>query len=133
MAERPKLFTIDAEMQHSCALLEQELSAWPEVTAKSMFGMTGFYHGKNIFAAIPRTKAADSPRSLLIKLSGVKDKRLKYAVGPDSAWVAFELESVNDIPEALRWLGEAYKQNSPAPKVGDPEDGKAKEKIRSES
>ncbi len=107
MAERPKLFTIDAEMQRWCALLEQELFAWPEVTAKPMFGMTGFYHGKDIFAAIPRTKAADSPRSLLIKLSGVTDKRLKQAAGPGSAWVAFELESMNDITEALRWLEQA--------------------------
>jgi TfoX/Sxy family transcriptional regulator of competence genes len=114
MAERPKLFTIDAEMQRWCALVEQELFAWPEVTAKPMFGMTGFYHGKNIFAAIPRTKAAHSARSLLIKLSGVKDKRLKLAAGPDSAWVAFELESLNDIPEALKWLEQAYQQKSPA-------------------
>jgi hypothetical protein len=112
MAERPKLFTIDAEMQRWCALLEQELFAWPEVTAKPMFGMTGVYRGKNIFAAIPRTKAAESARSVLIKLSGVKDKRLRSASGPDSAWVAFELESLNDIPDALKWLEQAYQRNT---------------------
>ena len=112
MAERPKLFTTDAEMQRWCALLEQELFAWPEVNAKPMFGMRGFYHGKNIFAAIPRTRAPASARSLLIKLPGVKDSRLKSASGPDSAWVAFELESLNDIPEALRWLEQAYQRNT---------------------
>lgn len=108
MAERPKLFTIDAEMQRWCAVLEQELFAWPDVTAKPMFGMTGFYHGKKIFAAIPKTKAPESARSVLIKLPGVKDRRLRSASGPDSAWVAFELESLNDIPEALKWLEQAY-------------------------
>ena len=116
MAERPKLFTIDAEMQRWCALLEQELSAWPDVSAKPMFGMRGFYHGKNIFAAIPRTKAAGSARSLLIKLSDVTDKRLKRGSGPDGAWVTFELESSNDIPEALRWLEQAYETNERQPK-----------------
>ena len=112
MAERPKLFTVDAEMKRWCADLEQELFAWPEVSAKPMFGMTGFYHRKNIFAAIPRTKAPESARSLWIKLPGVKDRRLKSGTGPDSAWVAFELESLNDIPEALRWLEQAYQRNT---------------------
>jgi hypothetical protein len=112
VAERPKLFAIDAEMQRWCALLEQELLAWPEVSAKPMFGMIGFYCGKNIFATIPRTKAAESPRSILIKLPAVKHRRLKSASGPDSAWAAFELESLNDIPEALRWLEQAYQRNS---------------------
>jgi hypothetical protein len=112
MAERPKLFTIDAEMQRWCAMLEQELFAWPEVSAKPMFGMLGFYHGKSIFAAIPRTKAAESARSLLIKLPGVKDKRLRSASGRDSSWAAFELASVNDVTEALTWLERAYQQNT---------------------
>ena len=112
MAERPKLFTIDAEMQRWCAMLEQELLAWPEVSAKPMFGMIGFYHGKSIFATIPRTKAAESARSLLIKLPGVKDKRFRSASGRDSSWAAFELASVNDVTEALTWLERAYQQNT---------------------
>ena len=108
MAERPKLFKIDAEMQRWCALLEEEVLAWPDVTAKPLFGMRGFYHGKRIFAAIPRTKAAGSARSVLIKLPGVSDKRLKSSSGPGNNWVAFELESDADISEALQWLERAY-------------------------
>ena len=110
MAERPKLVKIDAEMQRWCALLGQEVSAWPDVSAKPMFGMTGFYHDQSIFAAIPRTKAAGTARSLLIKLPGVSDIRLKPATGPGSGWVAFELESSNDINEALLWLERAYER-----------------------
>lgn len=113
MAERPKLFKIDDEMQRWCALLGEEVSTWPNVSAKPMFGMSGFYHGKNIFAAIPRTRAPRSPRSLLVKLPDVSDKRLKGASGPGSGWVTFELGSANDINEALVWLERAYEKNSP--------------------
>lgn len=113
MAERPRLFKIDAEMQRLCALLEQELLAWPDVNVKPMFGMIGFYHGKNIFAAIPRTRAAGSAKSLLIKLPAVRGKRLKPASGKDSSWITYELESENDISDALSWLERAYETNSP--------------------
>ena len=112
MAERPRLLKIDTEMQRWCALLEQELLAWPEVSTKPLFGMIGFYHGKSIFAAIPRTRAAESGRSLLIKLPGLNAKRLKPASGPGSGWVTFELESANDITEALTWLERAYETNA---------------------
>ncbi len=112
MAERPRLFKIDAEMQRWCALLEQELLAWPEVSAKPMFGMIGFYHGKSIFAAIPRTRAAETARSLLIKVPDLNDKRLKRASGPGSGWASYELESENDITHALTWLERAYETNS---------------------
>ena len=110
MAERPKLFKIDTEMQRWCALLGEEVLAWPDVTAKPMFGMTGYYHGQRIFAAIPRTRAAVTARSVLIKLSGVSDKRLKQSSGPGNSWVAFELESAADINEALQWLERAYEE-----------------------
>lgn len=113
MAERPRLFKIDADMQRWCALLEQELLAWPDVSVKPMFGMIGFYHGKNIFAAIPRTRAAETPRSLLIKLPALNGKRLKPSSGKESGWVTYELESANDIADALTWLERAYETNSP--------------------
>jgi len=77
-----------------------------------MFGMIGFYHGKNIFAAIPRTRAAETARSLLIKLPGLDDRRLKRTTGPGSGWVTYELESANDITDALTWLERAYETNS---------------------
>ena len=112
MPERPRLFKIDTEMQRWCALLEQELLVWPDVSAKPLFGMIGYYRGKSIFAAIPRTRAAATARSVLIKLPGVNDKRLKRASGPGSGWVAYELESAQSITEALTWLKRAYDMNS---------------------
>jgi hypothetical protein len=112
MPERPRLFRIDDEMQRWCALLGEEVLAWPGVVTRPMFGMIGFYHGERIFAAIPRTRAAETARSLLIKLPGVNDSRLKLTTGPGSGWVTFELESENDINQALIWLERAYETNS---------------------
>ena len=111
MAERPKLFKIDDEMQRWCELLRQEVLEWPDVSTKPLFGMIGFYHGESIFAAIPRTRAAVSARSLLIKLSGVSDKRLTPVSVSGSGWVGFELESASDINEALLWLERAYENS----------------------
>jgi hypothetical protein len=112
MAERPKLFKIDTEMQRWCELLRQEVLEWPDVSTKPMFGLTGFYHGQSIFAAIPRTRAVGSARSLLIKLSGISDKRLTPLSVSGSSWVRFELESASNINEALLWLERAYEENS---------------------
>ncbi|HEU4506775.1 MAG TPA: hypothetical protein VFR78_00960 [Pyrinomonadaceae bacterium] len=112
MAERPRLLKIDTEMQRWCALLEQELLTWPDVDTKPMFGMIGFYHGKSIFSAIPRTRAPETARSILIKLPGLNEKRLRPASGPGSGWATFELESANDITEALTWLERAYESNA---------------------
>ncbi len=106
----PKLWKIDTEMQRWCGLLEAEVATWPQVTSKPMFGMISLYRGKNIFAAVPRTRAARTARSVLIKLPGVTDKRLKRSSGPGAGWITFELDSESDIAEALQWLKQAYEK-----------------------
>lgn len=73
-----------------------------------MFGMLALYRADRIFAALPRTRAAESASSILVKLPGVRDDRLRAASGPGAAWVSFEMESAADIPQALRWLERAY-------------------------
>jgi hypothetical protein len=110
MATRPKLPKIGEEMRRWCTVLSDEISSWPKVTSKPMFGMTGFYRGRRIFAALPRTRAPRTERSVLIKLPGVRHERLKGAAGPGAGWVTFELESESDIAETLRWLERAYEK-----------------------
>lgn len=110
MTQRPKLPKVDPEMERWCALLEDEVSAWRQVHTKPMFGMLALYHGDRIFAALPRTRAADTANSLLIKLPGIRDERLIAASGPGRAWVSFEMESAADLPEVLRLLQRAYKK-----------------------
>jgi hypothetical protein len=110
MAQRPKLPKADPEMQRWCALLEDEVSAWRQVHARPMFGMLALYRGDRIFAALPRTRAAETPNSLLIKLPGVRHERLIAASGPGKAWVSFGMESADDIPEVLHLLQRAYRK-----------------------
>ena len=97
-------------MRRWCGLLEEEISSWPDVTSKSMFGMASFYCGPRIFAAVPRTRAARTEWSVLIKLPGFKHKRLKAGSGPGAGWVTFELEEEGDISAALQWIGKAYEK-----------------------
>jgi hypothetical protein len=91
-----------------CTSLAEEIVTWPKVMGKPMFGMTGFYRGERIFAAVPKTRAADTERSILIKLPGVRSPRLSGASGPGSGWVTFELHDEGDVSEALEWIGKAY-------------------------
>ena len=110
MAKRIKLPKVNAEMRRWCALLEEEVSAWPQVSSRPMFGMMAFYRGTKIFAALPRTRAAETAFSLLIKLPGVQHVRLKSGSGPGAGWMTFEMNSESDIAEALRWLERAYQK-----------------------
>ena len=110
MAKRIKLPKASAEMQRWSALLEEEISGWPQVSSRPMFGMLAFYRGKKIFAALPRTRAAETDSSLLIKLPGVEHPRLKRGSGPGAGWATFEMSSEADLAEALRWLEVAYQR-----------------------
>ena len=111
MTPRPKLPKIGPEMERWCALLEAEVSRWSQVNSRPMFGMMALYRRKRIFAAIPRTRAAGTAFSLLIKLPGVRDERLIAGSGPGAGWVRFELLLDADIPEAVRWLERAYEMS----------------------
>jgi hypothetical protein len=91
-----------------CELLEAELLQWRTVTSRPMFGMRAFYRSAHIFAVLPRTRAAETPFSFLIKLPGARAGRLHTASGPGAGWMAFTMEGGNDVSEALRWLDRAY-------------------------
>src|ERR1700757_2585925 len=103
MASRPRMWKIDSEMQRFCALLEEEVSTWPTVNQKPMFGMIAMYHGRKIFAAIPKTRAAQTERSVLIKLPAAIENRARQR-----SWTTVELSSGKDIARALRLLKQAY-------------------------
>jgi hypothetical protein len=75
-----------------------------------MFGLQAFYRGSAIFAALPKTRAAENPSGLLVKLSGVRNRRLRPGMASGAGWTTFTLHSESDIAEALRWLGLAYER-----------------------
>ena len=110
VAPSRKLLDVDPLMQRWCALLEAEVSSWPDVTCRPMFGLGAYYRRQRIFAAIPNTRAMGTPFSLLIKQPGRRGARLSTGRGPGAGWTTFELESETGIADALGELGRAYER-----------------------
>jgi hypothetical protein len=115
---RPKLPRVSEEMKRLAELLEAEVRAWPNVTSRPMFGLTGLYNGQNIFAVLPRTRAMDTPDSIGFRLLKRpkhivtqlhEDERI-VAATPAAKWILFVLQSDADIHGALNWLALAYRE-----------------------
>jgi hypothetical protein len=117
-SKMPKLFPIDEEMKELSAMIEKEVSDWPGVSKKPMFGFQGLYRTGVIFAALPRSRAMKSPRSIIFKFASVspaildaakKDSRVDAVSSmPGAGWFAFELDEASATKDALGWLGRAY-------------------------
>jgi hypothetical protein len=114
---RHSLPAISEEMKAWSAALEAELIEWPRVSGRAMFGFNALYHGKRIFAVLPRTRGVGNSNSLAFKLEGagprvlarlIKDPRVKSTMMQARRWFAFELSSDRDLKDALDWLGRAY-------------------------
>ena len=108
MTARRKLIKVGAETQRLAALIEDEVVTWPAVTVRPMFGMRAFYRGAAIFAAVPRTRAMRAANTLIVKLPNTRGTPSRLGKGPGADWATFALESAEDLPEALRWIGRAY-------------------------
>src|SRR2546421_11577370 len=110
----PKWFGVDEEMKELSAMLEKEISDWPGVSKRTMFGYQGLYRDGVIFAALPRSRAMKSPRSLMFKFASVSpvilesakmDSRLNTVSGMSGAgWFFFELDEPTATKDALGWL-----------------------------
>jgi hypothetical protein len=117
-SKMPEWFPIDDEMKELSAMLEKEISDWPGVSKRPMFGYQGLYRDGAIFAALPRSRAMKSPTSIMIKFASItpailesakKDSRLGTGSKMSGAgWFFFELDEASAMPSALGWLGRAY-------------------------
>lgn len=117
-SKMPNWFPLDDEMKELSAMLEGEVSGWPGVSKKNMFGYQGLYRNGKIFAALPRSRAMKSPRSLMLKFANAspiilnsleKDPRVDTVSGMSGArWFFFELDEASAMKDALGWLGRAY-------------------------
>ena len=113
---RPQLPRVSQEMKRIAALLESEVLAWQGVTTRPMFGMTGLYRDKRIFAALPRTRAMNAPDSIAVRLPKRSERMIsqmrgnKRIIAPptDAKWISFLIHSEVDIHDALNWLSVAY-------------------------
>ncbi len=115
---RPKMPHTSEEMKQWSAMLGNELSTWPRVTTRPMFGLRGFYRGRKIFAALPATRAIKNPNSLIFRIKPMPPDLLERAKKepridtesrvPSAKWFIFELNSAADLRDALWWLNHAY-------------------------
>jgi TfoX/Sxy family transcriptional regulator of competence genes len=118
ISKRPKLLRISEEMKPWSAMLEQELSAWPRVSSRPMFGFIGFYRDNKIFAGLPRTRALGKSNSIILKFDSMppdlwrraqNDSRMdSVKQAPGARWYSFDLNSADDLRDALWWLNRAY-------------------------
>lgn len=124
---RRPLPKVSEEMQQLSEFLKQELLTWPDVSTRPMFGMIALYRGEEIFAALPRTRAMETERSVSFKLHRQtkeiaealeRDSRIVQQEGTMATWISLELESERDIPDALQWFGRAYEQAAKRRKTG---------------
>ncbi|SRR5260370_28970808 len=114
----PKWFPVDDEMKELSAMLEKEVSDWPGVSKRPMFGYQGLYRDGAIFAALPRSRAMKSPRSIMFKFASMspaildsvkKDSRVDTnSRVPGPGWFMFEVDEAAATKDALGWLGRAY-------------------------
>ena len=115
---RPKMPLASEEMKQWSAALGTELSTWPKVQARPMFGLRGFYRGKKIFAALPVTRGIRNPNALIFRIQPMPPDLLERAKKearidtenriPSAKWFTFELHSEADFRDALWWLNQAY-------------------------
>jgi len=115
MRERPKMPPISEEMKQWSAMLKTEVSGWPQLSTKPMFGMMGLYRGKKIFGGLPVTRGFDTPNSVIFRFDPIpsaleerasKDKR----ISPGKRWFSFDVGSAEDLRDALWWLNQAYEK-----------------------
>lgn len=101
-------------------MLGEELHRWPQVKSKPMFGLRGFYRKTKIFAALPVTRAIGTPTSIIFKIQPMPPDLAKRAAADPrlnseeeragAKWMIFELQSEEDIADALWWLNQAYER-----------------------
>lgn len=118
MRARPSLVRISEEMKQWSALLGTELASWPGVSTRPMFGFVSFYRGRNIFAALPKTRAINSANSFMFKLRRAspqelaelrREPRAEVSEKGTAGWQSLEVASPADLKHALDWLDRAYR------------------------
>ena len=128
--KRPVLVAISDEMKHWSSMLEQEISAWPDISMRPMFGLVSFYRRKTIFAALPRTRALSNASSIIFRFDPLPPELARRAqsqegLRPEGAfskghWLSLTLQSADSLHDALWWLQRAYEcavpQKSRSPK-----------------
>ena len=115
MRDRPKMPPISEEMKQWSAMLKTEVSNWPQISTRPMFGMQGLYRGGKIFGGLPVTRGFDTPNSVIFRFDPMPPELEKRAlreprITPGKRWFSFEVGSTADLRDALWWLNQAYER-----------------------
>lgn len=115
MRDRPKMPPISEEMKQWSAMLKAEVSGWPQISTKPMFGMMGLYRRRKIFGGLPVTRGFDTPNSVIFRFDpmpqDLEQRALKDSrITPGKRWFSFEVGSTGDLRDALWWLNQAFER-----------------------
>jgi hypothetical protein len=115
---RPTLPRVAEEMKEWSAMMGNELRSWPHVKTRPMFGMLGFYRKAKVFALLPVTRGIGAPNTIIFKMKFVPPELLRRMdqeprVGTGrtiraKGWHSFDLNSAEDLRDAVWWLSQAY-------------------------
>ena len=92
------------------AALADEVTSWPHVNTRALFGFTALYRKEGMFALLPRTRGMETPNSLAFKLETKtaavlarleKDSRIASTQMQKARWFTFEVSSNADLRDAV--------------------------------
>ena len=107
---RPSLPKVSEEMKAWSAALAAEITTWPGVTTRPMFGFTALYRHRKIFAVLPCTRGMETPNSLAFKLESAgprtlararRDPRIGFTEMRKARWMNLEITSDANLRSAL--------------------------------
>lgn len=106
------------ELQSLVAAVEHEVSSWPRVRLKPMFGMTAIYRNRAIFGLLPRTRSIHTGDEIWLKFPKLTpairkkisaESRIIPPRHPNGAqWHTLSQIKPEDYSLVIKWLGTAY-------------------------
>lgn len=112
------------ELKSLVAAIEREVSSWPQVNLKPMFGMTAVYRKDIIFGLLPKTRSLHSGDSIWMKFAkltpAIKKKlqsepRIIPPRKPTGAqWYTMSAVTPAEYGFVIEWLAIAHQAAGPS-------------------
>ena len=106
------------ELRGFVASIEQEVSSWPQVQLKPMFGMTAVYRARTIFGLLPKTRSLHSGDQVWLKFAKLTapmkkklaaEPRILPPTKPTGAqWYTISEVKPEDYSFVIEWLALAH-------------------------
>ena len=106
------------ELQSLIAAVAHEVSSWPRVQLKPMFGMTAIYRNGTIFGLLPKTKSIRDGDEIWLKFPKLTpairkrisaESRIIPPRHPNGArWHTLSEITPEDYSFVIEWLGTAF-------------------------